>query len=382
MSPSNIFCPGGSESQSGTAVKERYPGKSISDCGKIPDVALKLESNVGPYVIPVWNSHQGEVKAAEYVWNHIQEAKIKLTDLWAKRIEFWLVRKTGDKRALKRIGSVVVAKTQCSGFLEKHAAELIERALTTIAFDEYRGGAAWDGVLVAPGQGENEPGYEVASRLTANANNFTSFVRLVPSRAFETNSGSVNSWLTGVTMPSFGTSLGDAEHSFFDEMLGSVTDLGNMPRLIFVLKRTAKVGLLFEGTRLHAGDLLDAEDLEGGEISVYEDAGATAKPYTEELKSLFANEFPDLESDDFILHQGVNTCLFACPPLGLYTHGFEIETVEPVVRFYVSKLFQRWEDEDLQCTPVQSDFFKRHRGSWLKKKSEFIRFKVISATRT
>jgi hypothetical protein len=116
-------------------------------------------------------------------------------------------------------------------------------------------------------------------------------------------------------------------------MLGAVTDLHDMPKLIFVLRRTANVGLIFEGAHLHAGDLLTSEEEEAGEISVYEDAGVTDRLYTDELSELFAKEFPDLGGADFILHRGTNTCLFACPPLGLYTHGYEVETVEPVVRF-------------------------------------------------
>jgi len=380
MSKAPIFCPGGADSQSGTAVKERYPANSILDCGKIPDVPLKLDSNSGPFVIPMWNSHQGEVKAAEYIWNHIQEAKIKIIDLWAKRIEFWFVKRTGASTAYKKIGSVVVAKTQCPGFLTSQNAELAECALTTVAFNEYRNGAAWDGVLVAPGQGENEAGFDVALKETANPNNFTSFVKLVPTRAFSENGFSIGSWLTGISMPVFRDSLGDAEQSFFAQLLEPVKNLNDIPKLVFVLKRISAVGLLFEGTRLHAGDLLDAEDLETGDISIYEDAGATTRLYTDELQCLFKKEFQALTHDDFILHRGVNTCLFACPPLGLYTHGYEIGTVEPVVRFYISKLFQRWTEQSLKCTPEQTAFFERHKEPWGEKGSNFMQFRVVSAT--
>lgn len=380
MSPAPIFCPGGADSQSGTAVKERYPGDPISDCGKIPDVPVKLDSNIGPYVIPIWNSHQGEVKAAEYVWNHIQEAKIKIIDLWAKKIEFWFVRRTGVMTTYKKIGSVVVAKTQCSGFLAARAAELVERALTTVAFDEYRKGAAWDGVLVAPRQGENEVGFEVVLKQTANPNNFTSFVKFVPTRAFSEKGLSIGSWLTGVSMPLFRDSLGDTEQSFFAQLLEPVKDLSDIPKLVFVFKRISTVGLLFEGTRLHAGDLLDAEDLEQGDISIYEDAGATTRLYTDEIKHLFTQEFQVLIHDDFILHRGVSTCLFACPPLGLYTHGYQIGTVEPVVRFYINKLFQRWTEAGLRCTPEQTAFFERHKDSWQKQGSNFMQFIPVSPT--
>lgn len=381
MPPQPIFCPGGTSSQSGTAVKERYPGAPIETCGdKIPDALSMSETHNGPFVIPIWNSHAGEVKAAAYVWDSIQDAKIKITDAWVKTIEFWFVRRVGAQTAHGKIGSVVVAGTQCSGFFQQKKATLEKCDLTTVAFDKYREGAAWDGVLVAPGQGESEAGFEVVSKQTANPNNFTSFVRFVPSRAFAVNRAEISSWLTGVRMRAFGASMGDAEQTFFDELLGLVKDLKDTPKLVFVFNRDAKVGLLFEGMELHAGDLLDAEQLEIDEISIYENAGATEKLYTQELNSFFNQKFPALNQDDFLLHIGVSTCLFACPPLGLYTHGYQVETVEPVVRFYIDKLFQLWDDGGLKCTPAQTEFFQRHKGAWIEKRSEFIKFKSVSAT--
>ncbi len=360
-------------------MSARYPGAAIEDCGKIPDVPLRLDSNEGPYVVPIWNSHVGEVKAAEYVWNTLQEDRVKITDLWAKMIEFWHVRRIGSPTTHLKIGSVVVAQAQCSAFLERHSMALVQCALTTVALDNYRAGAEWDGVLVGPELAMSlEAEYEVVSKDTANPNNFTSFVRLVPSRAFKRTLDDHTVWITGVTMPSFrAAALGDAEQSFFDQMLEPITDLANIPRLVFVLKRTAKVGLILEGTRLSAGDLLDAEQLEAGDILVHEEAGTVADLYTNQLRSLFEQYCPDLYEHDFILHQGSSTCLFACPPLGIYTHGYEVESVEPVVRYYINKLFELW-DDGVECTGSQAEFFERHKEAWQEAKgSSFIEFKRI-----
>ncbi len=374
-----IFCPGGESSQTGAAVRERYPQARISDCGTIPQVLEKLGVDDGPYVVPIWNSHQGEVPAADFVWNLIEEEKIKLSDIWAKRIEFWFVRRIDYAVTHGKIGSVIVAQTQCSNFLDQRNAELVRRDLTTIAHKEYREGAEWDGVLVAPNQGENEAGFEVADKQTANANNFTTFVRLASSHE-STVDAAAPVWLSGVAMRPLNSNLGDAEQSFFEKLFESANNLNEIPKLIFVFKRTAKVGLLFEGHRLYAGDLLDAEELESGDISIYEEAGAMSKFYTDELCSLFGQEFPALSQDDFVLHRGVSTCLFACPALGIYTHGYEVETVEPVVRFYIGKLFELV-DNGAECTPAQTLFFKRHRNAWQEKKSEFMQFKVVDVTR-
>lgn len=377
MSDQPISCPGGESSQTGTAVLQRYPEIKITNCGTIPQVQEQLGTNGGTYVVPIWNSHQGEVQAADYVWNLIEKAKIKISDIWAKRIDFWFVRKVGYTSFHGKIGSVIVAETQCSNFLSSKNAELVRCALTTTAHEEYRNGAEWDGVLVAPGQGENEAGFEIAAKQTANANNFTTFVRLV-STCESSFDKTATVWLSGVAMRPLKAYLGETEQSFFEQLFESVKDINDIPKLIFVFNRTAKVGLLFEGARLYAGDLLDAEELENGNISIYEEAGAISKLYTAELDDLFKQEFPALLGDDFILHHGVSTCLFACPPLGLYTHGFEIETVEPVVRFYISKLIELI-DNGAKCTPSQMLFFERHKAAWQDKKSEFMQFKTVHA---
>jgi len=375
MSEQVICCPGGESSQTGGAVRKRYPNTQIKDCGKIPDVSKNFEIEGGQYVVPIWNSHQGEIGAANFVWNLIEEARVRLSDIWAQRIEFWLVQRSGNSSSTGKIGSVLVAQTQCSKFLKKRHAELIQRDLTTTAHAEFRKGAEWDGVLVAPGQGENEVGFEVADKHTANANNFTTFVKLssVHEAAHEKD---VSVWLSGVAMRPLNNYLGEPEQTFFEQMFSPANDLNDIPRLIFVFKRTAKVGLLFEGARLYTGDLLNAEQIENGDISIYEEAGATAGYYTEELRSLFAHEFPVLLNDDFVLHRGVTTCLFACPLLGIFTHGYDVETVEPVFRFYISKLFELI-DNGARCTPEQSALFDRHKDSWQTSGSEFIRFKIV-----
>jgi hypothetical protein len=380
MSSCNIFCPGGQNSQTGTAVKERYKDALIHSCGAIPDPLKKLDSEDGPFVIPIWNSHEGEVKKASYIWDCIQEAKLKITDLWAKSIDFWHVRRSGNRTSHGKVGSVIVAGTQCSGFLKRENLVLAKCELTTVAFEQYKGGALWDGVLVAPGQGRDEHGFEVVAEHTANPNNFTSFVRFIAPKAFDPLRENVKSWLTGVKMPAFRASLGEAELGFFDQLLDQVSDLKDCPKLIFVFDRDAKVGLLFEGAQLYAGDLLDAEQIESGEISVYETSGGCEKPYGEELQKLFEDKFSAMLKGDFILHQGVNTCLFACPPLGLYTHGYKAELVEPVVRFYISKLFALWNDEVLKCTVEQSAFFERHKDAWLEERSKFMEFQIVTAT--
>ena len=372
----NIYCPGGTVSQTGTAARERYCGVNIESCEDIAEARESLDVNDGPYAIPIWNSNQGEVDAAKYVWDFIEEEKIKLFDLWPKRIEFWFVTKAGERTEYGKIGSVVVAETQCANFLSQQKADLDPCRLTNIAFDRYKAGAQWDGVLVAPGQGEDELGYEVVNKETANNNNFTSFVTLTPWNSNKITMVNVSSWLTGVTMSSLGASLDDDQSAFFGSIFSDSPTFLDIPKLIFVFDRIEKVGLLFEGQSFSSGDFLDAEELERGEILVHENVGELENAYTKELEALFDSEFPDLKNNDFILHRGEKTVLFACPPLGIYTHGYEEETVVPVVRLYIDKVFE-FIDNGGKCAAEQTAFFNKHKSSWEKKRSEFMKFTVV-----
>lgn len=373
----NIFCPGGPSSQSGAAVEARYPGVNIKSCGNIPDAPALLKIDDGPYAIPIWNSNQGEIEASEYVWDLIQESKIKIFDIWPKSIEFWFVVKKGKPRKHGVVGSVGVAGTQCSHFLRRQGFGLKSYPLTTKALDAYKAGAHIDGVLVAPGQGEGDDRYEVVSKQTANDNNFTSFVTIAPWYSAAISTSTASSYLTGVTMNSLaGASLDESQISFFEQVFSNTLNFKDIPKLIFVFKRIEKVGLLFEGMQFFSGDFLDAEELEAGEIMVHENVGELDLSYTQEIDKLISEEFLDLKQADFILHRGENTFLFACPSLGMYTHGYDEDTVEPVVRFYIDKIFE-FIDNGTNCSKQQTAFFNRHKSLWKKKRSEFMNFTVI-----
>jgi hypothetical protein len=367
-------------SQTGTAVNIRYPEAVIRNCGdSVAAVRDQLDANSGPFSVPIWNSHQGEVQAARFVWDRIEAGGLFIRDLWAKRIEFWWLRRIGVELQHGRVGSVLVAQTQCSAFLKKNNLQLERCDLTTVAYEKYENGAAWDGVLVADGQRGDISKFEVVATETANPNNFTSFVTFEMTQNDRNLVPAPTTWLTGVTMRKFGVSMGDVEQSFFDQMLGTVHDVSDLPKLVFVFDRVAKVGLLFEGAQFGVADLLDAEELERGEIFIHESAGGMSQAYSHALRDLFLENFPALGGDDFIVHEGVNTCLFVCPPLGLYTHGFEILAVESAVRFYIGRVFELWEN-GVRCTDEQNLFFERYKTEWLERGSDFIQFSRVRAT--
>ena len=173
-----------------------------------------------------------------------------------------------------------------------------------------------------------------------------------------------------------GSVLDEDQELFFKEVFTGSNKLEDVPKLIFVFKRTANVGLLFEGEEFSAGDFLGAEELENGEIEIHENVGELERAYTQELDTIFTQEFPELKQGDFILHHGVNTVLFACPSLGMYTHGYEEKTVEAVVRLYIDRIFE-FIDNDGECSNEEREFFNLHKDSWEAKRSKFMEFTLV-----
>ena len=120
-----------------------------------------------------------------------------------------------------------------------------------------------------------------------------------------------------------------------------------LPRLLFVFNRMeeeASIRIVFSGPTMSPGDLLSADVIEREQIVVVGSAGQSAAKYVVELNDFLAREFPRMQAGDFIRHRGDKTWLFACPILGIYTHGYDDGVVEPAFRYYVSKVFSLLSD--------------------------------------
>ena len=375
MNLDRIFCPGGTASQTGSAITLRCLDVNLMPI-RITDVPNMLEGEVDPFVVPIWNSNEGEIGKTSYIWDLIESNEIRLFDIWAKSINFWYVVRANSTDQFNAVGSVAVAQTQCSNFLADLGKEFRGYPLTTEAFGALRSGEQLDGVLVAPGEGEGEQDFEVVSRSTANANNFTSFVILGSSASVDVPEITPRSWLTGVSIASLaGPALTDQQYTFFDKLF-DFDDLSLIPKLVFVFKRAASVGLLFEGDHFTSADFLDAEDISEGDIQIHEDVGELEQPYYEQLESLISDEFPSLCADDFVLHIGIDSFLFICPPLKMYTHGYDRDAVEPVVRLYIDKVFE-FIAADGSCTEIERSFFERNKKAWREEQSDFMEFTII-----
>lgn len=378
MSYSNLFSYRGKTSQTGLAVGARFPKAAIASFEDFTDVAGLLESSALPIAVPVWNSHEGEIRKSS-VWEHLLSERGRLIDLWPSPIQFWFISRRAGSEGISRICSVFVAEKQCSEFLKQYKAEFVPYSSTVEALEKFDQDPNLDGALIAPNQVESREGISIISRETANANNFTSFVLLCSRKNAVQVPGKGGVWLTGVSMPTLTRYLTDAQKDFFSHLLDTCEHIDDTPRPLFVFNRvdeSASVGILFEGPQLQGTDLLAAEEVDVSAVQVFEEIGTLAHPYAAAVKSLLEDNFPPLLSGDFVKHLARGACFFSCKELGLFTHGYDASTVEPVFRYYVARLFRLIEN-GAQCTPSQRAFFDKYRSEWLKRDAEFCEFTVV-----
>lgn len=379
MSGQSILCYAGSISQTGQAVARRFPAVTIVPYSSFEEIAELLKTAVEPIAVPVWNSHKGEIRASE-VWERVISRRACISDLWPSRIEFWLIIRCESLSKVKRVCSVHVAKEQCSKLLETLGVEFKGFDSTVEAFRAFSVESSFDAVLIAPDPKELSDFFSIATRETANPNNFTAFALLNARGRFGDDRLPEGASFTAVSMPAFRSSPTDDQREFFERLFQTAQDLDELPRLLFVFDRreeAASVGLLFQGPVLMESDLLSADIMEKDEIQVIEEAGNSSAKYVAELHVFLAEHFPALQDGDFIKHRGDNAWLFACPTLGIYTHGYDEEVVESAFRYYVTKVFSLLSD-GLQCTPAQRLFFAVHESHWQERDTEFIEFKLVA----
>lgn len=380
--PGHILSYAGRISQTGLATIERFPQSEIGEYTDFEKIASLLQSHCLPLAVPVWNSHEGEITKSN-VWDHVLEERGCLIDLWPGPIQFWLVSRHKHLSDIKRICSVIVAKKQCSNFLKTFQADFEPCKSTVEALEKFTTDERMDAVLIAPNQVKPDvTTFSILEKKTANPNNFTTFALLIPRSSRKAVKEDETKIFTAVSMPAFQSILGDEQKVFFEKILEpteNIKHLEDVPRLLFVfdrVKERSSVGMLFHGAVLRETDLLDADMISEGTVQVVEEAGRSPQQYTAELDTLLNVHFASLRSGSFIKHRGDNAWLFACPQLGVYTHGYNDTVVEPAFRYYINKIFKLL-NSGVECTPSQRAFFERHKENWLENDIDFINFDVI-----
>lgn len=374
----------GPTSQTGQATLREFPGINlVQNEPTLEEIinAVKTTKHFG--VLPMWNSHVGEIKELE-VLKLLFERSAKLLRLWPSSIMFecLLSKKATVSGEIHSIISVGVAEVQCSKFIEKTGAKFTSRKSTLDAYREFRNSSNYDSVLSAPGQ--NKDGFSVYSPDVANPLNFTTFALLNHVKSHEWQSGEWGTWYNilfpeigvffGVEMPISAVSLSEDQQQLLDDLTTEATRIDDIPKVVFIARRREdSCGLLFEASERVIDEDIITEEGYSAKINIIPEIGAYNKRYSERAYEYLSQHHNPILTHDFIRHHGKETCFYACPPLGLITHGFEHSVVEPVVRRIITKYFELFVS-GMSCSATQHDFFERHKPSYLDKGPNFISF--------
>lgn len=372
----------GSSSQTGLAARGEFPEIEVfGNKETFDEIAELLRTKAILAVLPMWNSHEGEIIKAR-VLELLFDKKARLYRMWPKSIQFeCLTRSTGTIRTLI---SVAVAETQCSKFISEIGAVFIPVASTVEACEKFNTDTTIDALLCAPGQ--NKAKFEMVKPDAANPLNFTTFGLLGGNL---TEQWSEEEWGTlstarkprqgiyfGVQMPIRTLSSEDQE-ALLDALMGEARTFDEMPRVLFVTKRKPGLcGLLIEAQQdILTHDILTEQGY-SEEITIVPNIGETNSPYALKVKELIGRLCPEY-TNAFIRHRGKQTCFYACPPLDIVTHGFEEEVVEPVVRQIVNKCFELYDRSAFTYTPAQGVFFEKYKPQYYERGKDFIEFQDI-----
>ncbi len=340
-------------------------------------------------VLPMWNSHKGELRFA-YVLEMIFQKRVMLYTLWPNPIVFECITKQDiELKDIKKITSVHVAEEQCSQFLKKISATFVPEESTTEAFESFKKDPEIQAALCAPGQND---GYNVLSYNAENPINFTSFALLGCLDSYNWDDNDWGSFLEktktvsrvyfGAQMPIRSVAFSDDQKALFNELTDEAETINGIPKILFVTERTSsQCGLLIEATNVILPDEILTEEGDTTEIEIIQDIGKSYSAYTEKIYEVLNRNYSLEIKHDFIRHRSVknNTCFFACPTLQILIHGFKDEIVEPVVRLVIDKYFKLYAN-GIACSELQRSFFKKYTKAYYEDGMDFVKFVDIGTT--
>jgi prephenate dehydratase len=382
-----LFVFKGSTSQTGLATRNEFPDVALDDdeptFSEI-NQALRTQSVVG--ILPMWNSHEGEITKSQAIEMLFQKTA-RLYRLWPCPI-VWecLSRKETNNDRIDSIISVYVANTQCSKFIQATGAKFLDGLSTLDSYRKFKDDQTIDAALCAPGQ--NIDNFSVICNDAANQLNFTTFAFLghIDSNAWDSNQwGSWSSRLFhdatgvyfGIEMPNNLISLSSYQQQLFSDLANDAKSIDDIPKMIFVTRRQEdSCGLLFEARDHTLSEEILTDDGYSEKIKIIPEIGIFNKKYTDRAYDYFKQHNETIFSYDFVRHEGTQTCFYACPSLGLITHGFESGVVEPVFRRIIGKYFELI-DNGWDCSPMQRELFERYKVLYLDKGVNFINFHNI-----
>lgn len=382
-----VFAFKGATSQTGQATCHEFPEIELvpgePSLAEITD-AVKKPQNLG--VLPIWNSHVGEIKELQ-AFELLFQRSAKLLRLWPSTIRFECLISEGasKSRKIRTIVSVHVAEIQCSEFVKKIGAIFMAKGSTVDAYREFCNTTNFDAALCAPGQ--NQHGFKVFCPDAANPINFTTFVLLGHRNCTDWSPEQWGSWharlfpatgvFFGVEMPIRTVSLSEDQQQLLSDLTIDASKIDDIPKVVFVSRRREdSCGLLFEANgSSFDGDII-TEDGYSARVTVIPEIGVYNKKYSERTYEYLEKEHSAVLERDFVRHIGRKTCFYACPPLQLITHGFEHSVVEPVIKRVIAKYFELYIN-GMDCSSAQQDFFERHKTEYLDKGPDFFLFQDV-----
>jgi len=374
----------GKGSMTGDATETRFPGVKFKEGSTFDDILKTVENSNAIAVLPLWNSHLGEIKKTKII-EVLFEKGFHLHAIWPHWIDVaCIVKKATKEESIKTIISFAVVSVQCSEFIKrmrkKFGTQLDEGGSksTKDAYRKFSRSGKWDAVLCRAELSDNDQNIFIEN--VANKMNFTTFVLLGKVPVSEWNDSKWNSLKTrtlpnncqisGIEMPGIEGSLSDEQHDLFDYFLEDISHLDEIPKIIFAAeKEYGKIRLLLEhkvnGSTKHFPDIDFMSD-----VNILNDIGSTKLLYTEEVKNFLPSRYGDSLSKDFVKHIGVQTYFYACPSLNILVHGFDEDIVEVIARESIVNHFRAIE-RGSERSQAQEDFFNRYKDDYLEKGTEF-----------
>lgn len=386
--PPELIVYSGRTSQTGISFQKEFERVAFEDTTYTFDQIHESfsQGKLQIAALPIWNSHKGEVTISHAVSMIFQE-EARIFRLWPEKIIFECLVREGVE--VKKITSVSVAKQQCSKFIDENGYtdcfDPDPPRSTVDAYELFKLDPAYSAVLTAPGQ--NDGGFKCLSANAANPINFTTFALLASSNS-ETwgqdewgemygKVSPVNRVYTAIQMP-MNLSLSGAQESLFDSMIEDARTIEDIPKILFVASHDAgsKCRFLVESL----GEFEPQESIEEygdtSEIQVISRVGTAVEAYSARALDLIYS-FGEIGSDEFIEHIGIgtDTCFYACPALGIVTHGFEPNITRPIVLQLIKKHFELLMQLDESENPTPAELlFRKHKKAFQSSGTDFVQF--------
>ena len=370
----------GKSSQTGVSFCNEFPYVEVDESSlSFPQIEEKVSNDSIQAVLPIWNSHFGEINLSNALGMIFNEVA-RLYYLWPEMIIFECLSR---EPLNKKLTSIKVVNQQCSRFMNKHGFILDPKegvASTVDAYEIFKKDDSFSAVLCAPGA--NKDDFNVLSEDASNPINFTTFA-LLASPCSESWDNPEWGGLSEKIIParknytaiemSFSLPFSDSQEQLFDLFIDEAESIDDVPKVLFVSEYKGKnCRILIESQGEFASPEMLSDDGADDGISIIPNVGYSAEGYSGRANKFLHDRF-DLEENDFIRHVGKDSYFFSCPALGIVTHGFNSQVTENIVRQLIKRCFELL-NRGTKATDAQRQLYEKYLDDYMDKGLNFINF--------